>query len=45
MNILLEDIAGLLDRALTPTDRGNKNMGKVIVRNMYEARARVGSHK
>lgn len=48
---LLEGIADLLDRALTPTDGGNNNAGKVIVRNMYEAgaarlaRARVGSQK
>lgn len=48
---LLEGIADLLDRALTPADRGNSDTGKLIVRKMYEAgaarlaRARAGSKK
>ena len=36
---ILEGIADLLDRALTPAEGGNDTAGKVIVRKMYDARA------
>lgn len=36
---LLEGIADMLDRALTPTRLANPEAGKVIVRNLYEAGA------
>lgn len=44
IDALLEGIADLLDRALTPTDGGNNEAGKAIVRKMYEAGAARLAH-
>lgn len=39
IDALLEGIAVLLDRALSPPDGGNQDAGKAIVRSLYEAGA------